>query len=114
MFTFIKSIFSLVKNSIFKIKVDTKAVKGKKVEIKETSTEKKWYHLSFFYRGTDFQPIYFYIFCLFFWLQTFFLLKAMYYLGIKVTIDVSETFIIAILTTIVGTFTAFNLFNKKD
>ncbi len=65
MFTIIQSIFNKVKSIIFR--ESTKAIKTKKniSNNKELIESKKWYHLSFFYRGTDFQPVYFYIFCLF-------------------------------------------------
>lgn len=106
--TFISSV--LVKSTKVKNKIQPK----KNSVLAEIVTDKKWYHLSFFYRGSDFQPPYFYIFVLFWIVVLFCILKAMFYFKFMIEADVSETFIISILGTFVGTFALFNVFNPKD
>ena len=113
MFTIIQSVFSKVKSIIFReSKVITKTKKNISNN-KELIESKKWYHLSFFYRGTDFQPVYFYIFCLFWVLMFFCFLKARFLIFEDLTKDVSETFILSLLGTFVTTFGMFNIFNNK-
>lgn len=114
MFTIIQSVFNKVKGIVFC--ESAKATKTKKniSNSKELIESKKWYQLSFFYRGTDFQPVYFYIFCLFWVLMFFCFLKARFLIFEDLTKDVSETFILSLLGTFVTTFGMFNIFNKKD
>ena len=75
--------------------------------------DKKWYHLSFFFRGTAFEPPYFYMFVIFLFWCAFCGLKFKYYI-IHVDIDVAETFILQFLGVFVGMFWLYNVYNKKD
>lgn len=78
-----------------------------------TEQDKRWYHLSFFYRGTDFQPIYFYIFWVYALCIAFCGIKLKYYWD-NPTIDVSETLILQLFGLFVSIIVTFNAFNKKD
>lgn len=116
----IKLFFSIVNSISSKFLSSNKKCKSTEISksnVKSNKTEqvaqKKWYHLSFFYRGTDFQPIYFYIFCfvcLLFWLSY---LKTLFYFG-KMPNEVSDTFIITVFTSIITTFGLFNQYNQKS
>ena len=113
----IKLFFNIVnaitsKLSTKNINKETKKVSDK--SNKETVIpQKKWYHFSFFYRGTDFQPIYFYIFCFVCLLVWLAYLKTLFYFG-KIPNEVSDTFIITVFTSIIGTFALFNQYNQKS